>query len=69
MQSHQILFDPIDSGTLGFPVPQHLLEFAQVHVNCISVAIQPPHPLMPSTPGLSASWHQVFSNELVVRLS
>ena len=30
-----------------FPVPHHLLEFAQVHVHCISDAIQPSHPLRP----------------------
>ena len=33
-----------------FPVPHHLLEFAQVHVHCISDAVQPSHPLMPSSP-------------------
>ena len=30
--------------TLGFCVPHHLLEFAQVHVHCISDATQPYHP-------------------------
>ena len=34
---------------LGIPVPHHLLKFAQVHVYCIGVAIQPSHPLMPSS--------------------
>ena len=34
---------------MGFPVPHHLPEFAQVHVHSISDAIQPSHPLMPSS--------------------
>ena len=32
------------------PIPHHLLELAQVHVHCIGDAIQPSHPLMPSSP-------------------
>ena len=43
----------------GFPVPYHLLEFAQVHVHCISDATQPAHPLSPlSPPALHPSQHQ-----------
>ena len=39
--------------------PHHLPEFAQVHVHCISYAIQPSHPLMPSSPSvLNLSQHQ-----------
>ena len=34
----------------AFPVPHHLPEFDQVHVPCISNAIQPSHPLMSSSP-------------------
>ena len=34
----------------SFPVPHHLPEFAQVHVHGISDAIQPSHPLSPSSP-------------------
>ena len=34
---------------MGFPVPHHLPEFAQVHVHSISDAIQPSHLLMPSS--------------------
>ena len=34
---------------MSFPVPHHLLEFAQVHVHSISDAVQPSHPLMPSS--------------------
>ena len=41
------------------PVPYHLLEFVQVHVHCISDAIQPSHPLKPSSPSaLNLSQHQ-----------
>ena len=42
--------DSVDCSTPGLPVPHHLQEFAQVHVHCISDAIQPSHPLMPSSP-------------------
>ena len=41
---------PLDCSTPGFPVPHHLPEFAQVHVHCISDAVQPSHPLMLSSP-------------------
>ena len=34
----------------AFPVPYHLSGFSQVHVHWISVAIQPSHPLLPSSP-------------------
>ena len=58
-QSCLTLCDPVDCSTLGLTVPHHLLGFAQVHVHCISDAIQPSHPLMPSSPSaLSLSQHQ-----------
>ena len=44
------LCDPMDCSTSGFPVPHHLLKSAQVHVHCISDAIQPSHPLTSSSP-------------------
>ena len=54
-----ILWDPMDCRHPGLPVPHHLLEFSQVHVYCISGAIQPSHPLMPSFPSaLNLSQHQ-----------
>ena len=31
-------FDPVDCSKPGLPVPRHLLEFAQIHVHCISDA-------------------------------
>ena len=49
-QSCLTLYDPLDCSTPGLPVPHHLLEFAQVQVHCISDAIQPSHPLTPSSP-------------------
>ena len=42
----------------GFPVPHHLLEFAQFHVHCIGDAIQPSHPLSPLSPAFNLSQHQ-----------
>ena len=49
-QSCPTLCNPMDYSTPGLPVPHHLLKFAQVHVHCISDAIQPSHPLMSSSP-------------------
>ena len=58
-QSCPTLCDPMDCSTLGLPVPHHLPKFAQVHVHCISDAIQPSHPLMSSSPSaLNFSHHQ-----------
>ena len=51
--SHLLLsdsFHPMDCSTPDLPVPQHLPEFAQVRVHCISDAIQPSHPLTLSSP-------------------
>ena len=42
--------DPMDCSMPGLAVPHHLPEFAQVRVNCIGDAIQPSHPLIPSSP-------------------
>ena len=53
-----ILWDSMACSTLGLPVLHHLPEFAQVHVHCISDAIQPSHPLTPSSPVLNLSQHQ-----------
>ena len=53
------LCDPIDCSTPGLPVPHHLPEFSQVHVHYIGDAIQPSHPLMPSSPStLNLAQHQ-----------
>ena len=48
-QSCLTLCDPMDCSTTGLPVFHHLPEFAQVHVHCVSDAIQPSHPLIPSS--------------------
>ena len=51
--------DLMDYSTPDLPAPHHLPEFAQVHTHCISDAIQPSHPLMPSSlPALNLSWYQ-----------
>ena len=34
------------------------LSLAQTHVHCVTDAIQPPHPLSPTSPALSLSQHQ-----------
>ena len=50
----------------GFPVYNHLLEFAQVRVHCIGDAIPSSHPLMPSSPSaLNLSQHQDLSMSLL----
>ena len=58
-QSCPTLCDPMDCSTPGLPVPHHLPEFAQHHVHCIGDAVQPSHPLTPSSPSaLNFSQHQ-----------
>ena len=53
----------------GFPLFHYLLEFAQTHVHRISDAIQPSHSLSsPSSSAFTLSQHQVFSNELALRI-
>ena len=47
----------MDHSTSGLPVPHHLPEFSQVHVHCISDAIQPSQTLMPSSSAPSLSQH------------
>ena len=58
-QSCSTLCDPMDCSMLGLSVPHCLSKFAEVHVHCISDAIQPSHPLAPSSPSsLNLSQHQ-----------
>ena len=53
------LCDAMVCSTPCLPISHHLPELAQVHVYCISNAIQPSHPLMPSSPSaLNLSQHQ-----------
>jgi len=59
--SHVQLCDPMDCSTPGFRVLHYLPELAQTHVHCVSDAIQPSHPLSPtSPPALNLSQHQGF---------
>ena len=49
----------MDCSTRGFPVRHHLWEFSLVHIRCIGDAIQPSHPLSPSSPSaFNISQHQ-----------
>ena len=62
------LCDPMNCSTPGFPVLHYLLEF-QVHVPWSGDAIQPSHPLLPSSPfAFNLSRCRVFSNELALRI-
>ena len=44
-QSCPPLCNPMDWSMPGLPIPHHLPKFFQVNFPCISVAIQPSHPL------------------------
>ena len=52
------LCDPKDCNTPGFPVLHYLPEFAQTHVHWVDDAIQPSHPLLPTSPALNFSQNQ-----------
>ena len=55
------LCHPMDCSTSGLPVPHYLLEFAEVHIHWIGDAIQPSHPLLPSSPSaFNLPHHQGF---------
>ena len=58
-QSCPPLCDPMDCSISGLPVLHHLLDFAQTHVQWVSDAIQPSHPLsLHPPPALNLSQHQ-----------
>ena len=58
-QSCLTLLVSMDYSTPGLPVPHHHPEFAQVHVHCISDAIQPSYLLTPFSPSaFNLSRHQ-----------
>ena len=48
----------VDYSTPGFPVCHQLPELAQTHVQIVSVAIQPSHPLSSPSPAFNFSQHQ-----------
>ena len=53
------LWDPIDCSTTDLPVHHQPPEFTQTHVNQVSDAIQPSHPLpSPSPPVFNLSKHK-----------
>jgi len=57
----------VDCSTPGLPVPHQLPEFAQVHVHCVGDAVQPSHPLTPSSPSaFKLPQHQGLFHELSV---
>ena len=62
------LRDPMDCSTTGFPVPHHLLEFAQAHIHWIDDAIQPSHPLSPSFPSVFNLSQWVSCSHQVVKV-
>ena len=58
-QSCPTLCNPMDCSTPGFHVHHQLPKFAQTHVNRVSDAIQPSHPLsVPSLLAFNLSQHQ-----------
>ena len=58
-QSCPTLCDPVNCSTPGLPVHLQLPEFTQTHVQRVSDAIQPSHPLSsPSSPAPNHSQHQ-----------
>ena len=64
------LCNPVYCSMPGFPVPHHLPKFAQIHIFCISDAIQPSHPLSSPSPLPSIFPSvRVFSNESAVHIS
>ena len=48
----------MDYSTPGFPVHHQFLELAQTHVCWVGDAIQPSHPLSPTSPAFNLSQHQ-----------
>ena len=52
------LCNPMDCSTPDSSVFHCLLEFVQTHVHWVSDAIQPSHPLLPTSFSLSLSQHQ-----------
>ena len=48
-----VLYDPMDCSMPGFPVLDHLPEFAQTHVHWVSDAMQPSPSESPLSPALT----------------
>ena len=59
IKSCPTLCNPMDCGTPGFPVLHYLPELTQTHIHWIGEAMQPSHPLSPSSPPVfDLSQHQ-----------
>ena len=54
------LCDPMNYNTPGFPLPHHLLKFAQVHAHWVGDIIQPSHLLPPYSFAFNLSQHEGF---------
>ena len=65
---HLTLCDPMDYSKPGFPVHHYLPEFAQTHVHRVRDAIQPSHPLLPTSPPSIFPSNRVFSNESALHI-
>ena len=61
-KSYLTLCDPTDWSTPGFPVPHHLPELVQTHIHWVGDAIQPSHPLLPTSPAPIFPSIRVFSS-------
>ena len=57
-KSYPTLCSPMDCSTPGSSLFHCLLEFVQTHVYWVSDAIQPSHPLLPTSFSLNLSQHQ-----------
>ena len=62
--SHVQLCNPMDCSTPGFPLFHYVSAFEQTHVHWVSDAIQPSHPLTPTSPPnyLIFSWTSLYYN-------
>ena len=68
-KSYLTLCDPINCSTPCFPVLHYLLEFTQTHVHWVGDAVQPSHPLLPTSPlALNLSSIRVFPNESALQI-
>ena len=54
-------YNPMNCRMPAFPVLHYLPEYAQTHVQWVSHAIQPSHPLSPTSHALNLSLHQGLS--------
>ena len=67
--SRPVMSDSLRPHGLQHARPYHRPEFAQVHVHCISDAVQPSHPLTISSPSaLNLSSIRYFPNESFVHI-